>query len=475
MKKYYAAIIVLLVSAGLRAQNVGIGTTNPVGRLHVDLTTVANEDAIIINDDTNPVMRFRRNGVEKSFFQLINNDFRIGIAANNDSGRLILRTNGSDRVFISDIGNVGIAASDPMSRLHIGSGGDVTLNANGFLMLGNPGGANIVFDNNEMQARNDSAAATLFLQAEGGVTQLGSDDANIRFENTSIQALFNGSSETLIMQANPGGKVRLGNGFDFANTKLHISTGTDAGVDINSSGFLMIGLSTGQNLVFDNNEILARDNGVASTLFLARDGSKVQLGNGTEAAGTKLHISTGSEVGLTDAQSGYLMMGSQAGVNIIADNNEIQARNNGAAANLFLQNAGGNVRIGDGAFTSAHKLGVAGDAVITGNLRVGTTVLPAGYTFGVDGRIICTEVLVRLVANWPDYVFNRGYKLRDLDELSRFIEKNKHLPNIPSAADIEKNGVTVGEMQRLQMEKIEELTLYILELKKEIEQLKQKK
>jgi hypothetical protein len=371
MKKYYAAIIVLLViSAGLRAQNVGIGTTNPVGRLHIELTAVANEDAIIINDDTNPVVRFRRNGVEKSFFQLINNDFRIGIAANNDSGRLILRTNGNDRVYISDVGNVGIAASDPLSRLHIGSGGDVSLTSNGYLMLGNP---------------------------------------------------------------------------------------------------------TAANIVFDNNEILARDNGVASTLFLARDGSKVQLGNGSEATGTKLHISTGNDVGLTDDLSGYLMLGSQAASNIVVDNNEIQARNNGAVANLFLQNGGGNVRIGDGAFLSSHKLGVAGDAVVTGNLRVGTTVLPNGYSFGVDGRIICTEVLVRTVPNWPDYVFNKRYELRDLTTLSRYIDEHKHLPGIPSAAEVEKNGVTLGEMQRLQMEKIEELTLYILALKKEIDQLKRKK
>jgi hypothetical protein len=53
-----------------------------------------------------------------------------------------------------------------------------------------------------------------------------------------------------------------------------------------------------------------------------------------------------------------------------------------------------------------------------------------------------------------------------------FIKANKHLPGIPSAAEVEKNGINVGEMQKLQLEKIEQLTLYIIELKKEIEKLK---
>jgi hypothetical protein len=479
MKKYMGCMLIGLLSAVtvIQAQNVGIGTVTPTGRLHIELVGTANEDALVINDDANPVMWFRRNNTDRGFLQLNFNDIRIGTAVSNDSGRMILRTNGGDRLIVSPTGNVGIAVADPQARLHIISATDVSLTSNGYIMLGNPASQNMVFDNNEIQSRNDSATADLFLQAEGGKTQLGATaDSNIEIEGTSIQALFNGSSETLILQAASGGKTRLGNGFDFANTKFHISTGNDAGLATNQSGYMMIGMSASENIVFDNNEILARNNGVASTLFLAREGSTVQLGNGTPATGTKLHISTGSDVGLTDALSGYMMIGSQAGSNIIADNNEIQARNNGASSTLYLQNGGGNVYIGDQAnFTGSHRLGVDGNAVITGALRIGSTVTPSGYKLAVDGRVICTEVLVRLVANWPDYVFNNQHQLRNLDELESFIEKNKHLPGIPSAAEIEKSGVSLGEMQRLQMEKIEELTLYILQLKKEITQMKQQR
>ncbi|MBL0057529.1 MAG: hypothetical protein IPP31_15455 [Chitinophagaceae bacterium] len=173
------------------------------------------------------------------------------------------------------------------------------------------------------------------------------------------------------------------------------------------------------------------------------------------------------------ASHGFLMLGAETSTNLVFDNNDIMVRNNGAASNLYLQNAGGNVYIGDATnFSSSHRLGVDGNTVITGNLRVGTTLTPSGYKLAVDGKAICTELMVRLVPNWPDYVFEQKYRLPRLDEVEAFISKNNHLPGIPSAKSIETNGLNVGEMQKMQMEKIEELTLYLIELKKEVEKLK---
>lgn len=198
------------------------------------------------------------------------------------------------------------------------------------------------------------------------------------------------------------------------------------------------------------------------------------IGIGISDPAGKFQIIGGTEASL--ATNGYFMLGAENGYNLVFDNNEMMARNNGAAAHLYLQNEGGNVFIGDPAdFTSSHRLGVNGNTVITGNLRVGTTVTPSGYKLAVDGKAICTELLVRLVPNWPDYVFNKNYKLRTIEEMEEFVRKNHHLPGIPSAKSIETNGLSVGEMQKLQMEKIEELALYIIELKKEIETLKAKK
>ena len=90
-----------------------------------------------------------------------------------------------------------------------------------------------------------------------------------------------------------------------------------------------------------------------------------------------------------------------------------------------------------------------------------------------DGHVWCTELDIKLKEDFPDYVFAKDYSLMPLEELDVYISENNHLPNIPSAEEVAKNGLSVGEMQVKQMEKIEELTLYLIEMKKEIDHLKE--
>ncbi len=92
-----------------------------------------------------------------------------------------------------------------------------------------------------------------------------------------------------------------------------------------------------------------------------------------------------------------------------------------------------------------------------------------------DGLVRCRELKVDLNTIPPDYVFNKEYKLLEFKELAEFIKLYGHLPNIPSAKEMEDNGsINVGEMQFKLLEKIEELTLYILLLKKENDALSQR-
>lgn len=77
-----------------------------------------------------------------------------------------------------------------------------------------------------------------------------------------------------------------------------------------------------------------------------------------------------------------------------------------------------------------------------------------------------------LQSGWADFVFEPTYKLPSLQELEIYINKNKHLPEVPSAAEVEKNGVDVGEMNKILLQKIEELTLHVIRQQKEIEELK---
>jgi hypothetical protein len=89
----------------------------------------------------------------------------------------------------------------------------------------------------------------------------------------------------------------------------------------------------------------------------------------------------------------------------------------------------------------------------------------------VDGLVVATEVKIA-TQGFPDYVFGEKYKLPTLPELEKYIEKNKHLPDVPSAAEVEKNGVALGEMNKILLQKVEELTLYMINLQKENEALK---
>ena len=85
-----------------------------------------------------------------------------------------------------------------------------------------------------------------------------------------------------------------------------------------------------------------------------------------------------------------------------------------------------------------------------------------------NGVVYTTEVNIKVTEDFPDYVFKEGYELIPLADLEKFIQENGHLPNIPKAIIIKEDGLSVGEMQVKQMEKIEELTLYTIEQDKQL-------
>lgn len=99
---------------------------------------------------------------------------------------------------------------------------------------------------------------------------------------------------------------------------------------------------------------------------------------------------------------------------------------------------------------------------------------PAGYRLFVEEGILTekVKVAVKTTANWADYVFKDDYNLMPLSEVESFLKKNKHLPNIPSANEMVENGLDVAQMDAKLLEKVEELTLYIIAQNKQIEELK---
>lgn len=110
-----------------------------------------------------------------------------------------------------------------------------------------------------------------------------------------------------------------------------------------------------------------------------------------------------------------------------------------------------------------------GTANYTGNVAIGTTSVPTGYRLAVEGHIRTREIRVDQDA-WPDYVFLEGYELPSLGEIKKYIEEKGHLPNIPSANEVEANGMELGRMDRLLLEKIEELTLFAIRMEEQYKQ-----
>jgi len=108
----------------------------------------------------------------------------------------------------------------------------------------------------------------------------------------------------------------------------------------------------------------------------------------------------------------------------------------------------------------------------SGKVGIGTVTIPTDYQLAVNGKIIATELKVQLQSQWPDYVFKEAYKLPTIEEVAKHIQEKGHLPNIPSAEEVKNNGIEVGEMNKLLLEKIEELTLYTLGQEEKLKSVK---
>ncbi|MBR5373196.1 MAG: hypothetical protein IK131_00810 [Paludibacteraceae bacterium] len=152
----------------------------------------------------------------------------------------------------------------------------------------------------------------------------------------------------------------------------------------------------------------------------------------------------------------------------------------------------------DNMYSSSYAMyWVNGDSVAIRNSGRGNTMFPVGFSFKratfhndvvVNGTLTCKdrmkvvevdsksiragEITVDM-NNAADYVFDENYDLRSLSEVECFVKENKHLPGMPSAAELSEKGMSVSQMSNLLLEKVEELTLHLIDMKKEINSLKE--
>jgi hypothetical protein len=153
----------------------------------------------------------------------------------------------------------------------------------------------------------------------------------------------------------------------------------------------------------------------------------------------------------------------------IYDNGSFNFQNVTGLSSFTISNTG---TIGINALSPNARLQIATigteDALnVTSNGAINFKVKSTGYVYARD--------LTVSAVNFPDYVFGAKYKLMPLADVHDFITKNSHLPGMPTAAEVEKDGLSVSKINTLLVEKVEELTLYVIKLQEEVNSLKSKK
>jgi len=216
------------------------------------------------------------------------------------------------------------------------------------------------------------------------------------------------------------------------------------------------------------------------------------VGIGTSTPGVKLdvvtNISTGDEL-QNISYFGYSKLGNRTGIYI----QDIRYSTPTVARSTKLLSVSGTgttyngyIEFNPPATTNTTKSAVSFGNNNTelmrinqdGKVRIGLGTndikTPVGYKLFVEDGILTEKVrvAVKTTANWADYVFATDYKLMPLSEVEQFTKENKHLPNVPSASEMVNNGLDVAQMDAKLLEKVEELTLYLIEQNKQIELLK---
>lgn len=347
--------------------------------------------------------------------------------------------------------------------------------------------------------------------SQDGAAVVGYDGVNFGGWNEKVNGTFAGYFRGNVYTSN-----RLGIGTEEPNAPLDIRRESLSFMNLGSSlGHLEISyahcngcfspraktadavlrtLGQGKKLIFDTGSTF---NQGESFLFTSHNETLLQIfdngkvGIGTNSPQTELDVD--GDITTDDITASGHIQGDKisAGTTISSGSLTVKpwldiypSGNTGWATQLRFMGSGGQPRhIITDDFNSGALLidaGFAGNAPdklwMMAQVQIGPNKIISGahtnYSLAVSGKIVAKEAIVTL-DNWADYVFEEDYELKPLEEVAQFIKNNKHLPDVPSAKTVLQDGISLGEMDSILLQKIEELTLYMLQLKEENETLKQ--
>jgi len=421
--------------------NIGIGTTSPTSLLHIASPSLART----LLESTNGSGGQASIDLKAGNFQY----WRLIGQGSTNGGRFDIHNQTLNRAAFSILpnNNIGIGTTTPTAKLDVtgtfklndgsqGVGKVLTSDADGnaswqklatpdWASLFNANSGNIGIGTTTPTAKLDVSGTFKLNDGSQGIGKVLTSDAD---GNASWQKLATPNWASLF-NADSG---NIGIGTTTPTAKLDV-TGTFKLYD-GSQG-------TGKVLTSDANGNASWQNLATpdwASLFNANSGN---IGIGTTTPTAKLDV-TGT-FKLNDGSQGV-------GKVLTSD----------ASGNASWQNQTAN---NGGWSTTNNNLSNTN----SGNIGIGTSNPVAKLT--VQGNILASSIKVAVPssANWSDYVFAKEYQLQPLEEVEAFIKKNQHLPNVPSAAEMVKEGNDLGKTDAKLLEKIEELTLYVIEMKKE--------
>jgi hypothetical protein len=427
--------------------NLGVGTDNPTQKLDVNGTALLRNG----NDgdqNTKNQLLFGWNGTP-SYLHSIKTRHHSGIASGNafdfyvwkkgvDGGNIV----GTQHVMtLNGEGNVGVGTTTPFAPLHVVGG----INS-GIRLTGKSARFTLTDDVTNLWNIDNTGGTLRFFREDYNASSFGS--------NGQLDMVISKNGNIGIGIPNPTQKLSVAGQGVFTSSGASIDPGDGAGSAVR------IGYSTAG----DYGYILSNNTGIAGkNLILQSNGNGGNVGIGTLTPTSKLHVDGTFNLGgvFKSNDYGVSLEGASAGL-FFYGTSDAKNRQYGLYHDRNTEKTVLRVNNNDNAFVFSKD----------GLLSIGATNMPTGYKLAVGGDIIAERVVVKLQANWPDYVFKTGYSLRPLSEIEAFVKTNNHLPDVPSEAEIKEKGIDVEHMNATLLKKVEELTLYLIEIKKENMEMK---